>query len=137
MDEALGMIETRGLVAAVEAADAALKAADVRLETKAHSGAARVTILLRGDVAAVQAAVEAGALAARRVGRLIAVHVIPRPAPEVESILGGPPTGGGTGGQGAACVVERRPQADSAAFPGVRAKDAKDDSKGAKRGGTL
>jgi len=136
MDEALGMIETRGLVAAVEAADAALKAADVRLETKAHSGAARVTILLRGEVAAVQAAVEAGALAARRVGRLIAVHVIPRPDPEVEAILGGPRTGGGAGGQGAACVVERRPPAQPSASGGFRAKDAKD-AKGAKRGGAL
>ncbi|MBI5501449.1 MAG: BMC domain-containing protein [Deltaproteobacteria bacterium] len=135
MDEALGMIETRGLVAAVEAADAALKAAPVRLETKAHSGAARVTIMLRGEVAAVQAAVEAGAQAARRVGRLIAVHVIPRPDPEVEGVLGGPPSGGGDPGEGAACVVERRPQTRPTASGGVRAKDAKD-AKGAKRGGT-
>jgi microcompartment protein CcmL/EutN len=106
MGEALGMIETRGLVAAIEAADAALKAASVTLERKAHSGAARVTILVRGEVAAVQAAVEAGAQAAARVGRLLAVHVIPRPDDELEGILGGPESGGGTSGQGAACVIE-------------------------------
>jgi microcompartment protein CcmL/EutN len=106
MAEALGLIETRGLVAAVEAADAALKAAPMTLERKAHSGAALVTVLVRGEVAAVQAAVEAGARAAARVGRLVAVHVIPRPDDEVDGILGGPPTGGRPGGGGAACVVD-------------------------------
>ena len=132
MGEALGMIETRGLVAAVEAADAALKAAPVTLQTKAHSGAARVTILLRGEVAAVQAAVEAGAIAARRVGRLIAVHVIPRLDPEVEAVLGGPGMGGGASGEGAACVVERRPPAGPSPSGEVRAKKARD-AKDAKR----
>jgi ethanolamine utilization protein EutM len=105
MGEALGMIETRGLVAAIEAADAALKAAPVTLERKAHAGAARVTIVLRGEVAAVQAAVEAGAQAAKRVGRLLAVHVIPRPDEAVDDLVGEPLRGLGLRRQGAACVV--------------------------------
>lgn len=84
---ALGMIETRGLVASVEAADAMVKAANVRLIGKVHVGGGLVTVMVRGDVGAVKAATEAGAEAARRVGELISVHVIPRPHQELEAIL--------------------------------------------------
>lgn len=89
MGEALGLIETRGLVAAIEAADAALKAAPVTLQQKTHAGGALVTVVVRGDTAAVQAAVEAGAKAAARVGRLKGTHVIPNPDAETEGLLGG------------------------------------------------
>jgi microcompartment protein CcmL/EutN len=85
--EALGMIETRGLIGAIEAADAMVKAANVVLIGKEYIGAGYVTVLARGDVGAVKAATDAGAAAARRVGELIAVHVIPRPHTEVERIL--------------------------------------------------
>ncbi|MFC7392350.1 BMC domain-containing protein [Scopulibacillus cellulosilyticus] len=84
---ALGMIETKGLVASVEAADAMVKAANVHLIGKVHVGGGIVTVLVRGDVGAVKAATEAGASAAQRVGELISVHVIPRPHNEIESIL--------------------------------------------------
>lgn len=84
---ALGMIETKGLVAAVEAADAMVKAANVSLIGKVHVGGGLVTVMVRGDVGAVKAATDAGAAAADRVGELISVHVIPRPHEEVESIL--------------------------------------------------
>ena len=87
MGEALGMIETRGLVAMIEAADAAVKAAKVTLVGWEKIGSGYVTVLLRGDVAAVRAATDAGAAAARRVGELIAVHVIPRPHQNLEDIL--------------------------------------------------
>ena len=86
-DEALGMIETRTMVGAIEASDAMVKAARVRLIGQVQIGAAYVTVMVRGDVGAVKAAVEAGAEAARRVGELIAVHVIPRPHEEIETIL--------------------------------------------------
>ncbi len=82
MGEALGMIETRGLVAMIEAADAMVKAANVRMIGWEKIGSGYVTAMVRGDVAAVRAATDAGAAAARRVGELIAVHVIPRPHPE-------------------------------------------------------
>ena len=85
--EALGMIETRGLVGAIEAADSMVKAANVKLQGKEFVGGGLVTVTVRGDVGAVKAAVEAGAEAARRVGELVSVHVIPRPHPEVEGIL--------------------------------------------------
>ncbi len=85
--EALGMIETKGLVGAIEAADAMVKAANVVLVGKEYVGAAYVTVTVRGDVGAVKAATDAGAAAARRVGELIAVHVIPRPHDEVEKVL--------------------------------------------------
>ena len=85
--EALGMIETKGLVGAIEAADAALKAADVRLIGKVHVGGGLVTIMVRGEVAAVKAAVDAGAAGAQKVGELKSVHVIPSPHEEVELIL--------------------------------------------------
>jgi len=84
---ALGMIETKGLVGAIEAADAMVKAANVTLLGKEKSGGGLVTVLVRGDVGAVKAATDAGAAAAERVGELISVHVIPRPHAEVEMIL--------------------------------------------------
>ncbi len=85
--EALGMVETKGLVGAVEAADAMVKSDKVQLIGKEQVGAAYVTVMVRGDVGAVKAATDAGAAAARRVGELISVHVIPRPHEEVEKIL--------------------------------------------------
>jgi ethanolamine utilization protein EutM len=85
--EALGMIETRGLVGSIEAADAMVKAAKVVLIGREYIGAGYVTVMVRGDVGAVKAATDAGAAAARRVGELISVHVIPRPHQEVEQYL--------------------------------------------------
>ena len=85
--EALGMIETKGLVGAIEAADAMVKAANVRLVGKELVGGGLVTIVVRGDVGAVKAATDAGAAAAKRVGELVSVHVIPRPHGEVEMII--------------------------------------------------
>ena len=87
MDEAIGMIETKGLVAMIEAADAMVKAAKVTLVAYEKIGSGYVTALVRGDVAAVKAATDAGAAAARRVGELVSVHVIPRPHADVEMIL--------------------------------------------------
>ena len=87
MGEALGLIETRGLVGAIEAADAMVKAANVTLVSKEEIGGGLVTVMVRGDVGAVQAAVEAGAEAAKVVGELISVHVIPRPHADVENML--------------------------------------------------
>ena len=84
---ALGMIETRGLVAAVEAADAMVKAASVHLLGKVHVGGGIVSVFVTGDVGAVKAATEAGSVAAQRVGELLSVHVIPRPHQELEGIL--------------------------------------------------
>lgn len=83
--KALGMIETRGLVASIEAADAMVKAANVTLQCKEHVGGGLVTIMVRGDVGAVKAATDAGAAAAERVGTLISVHVIPRPHEEPQA----------------------------------------------------
>ncbi len=85
--EALGMVETRGFVGSIEAADAMVKAANVVLIGKEYIGAGYVTVMVRGDVGAVKAATDAGAAAARRVGELISVHVIPRPHQEVEKVL--------------------------------------------------
>jgi len=87
--EALGLVETKGLVGAIEAADAMVKTANVVLAGKEYVGAGYVTVIVRGDVGAVKAATDAGAAAARRVGELIAVHVIPRPHDEVEKVLPG------------------------------------------------
>jgi ethanolamine utilization protein EutM len=84
---ALGMVETKGLVGAIEAADAMVKAANVRLIGKEKIGSGLVTVMVRGDVGAVKASVEAGAAAAKRVGELVSVHVIPRPHDDVEGIL--------------------------------------------------
>ena len=85
--QALGMVETKGLVASIEAADAMVKAANVRLIGKVHVGGGLVTVMVRGDVGAVKAATDAGAAAAGRVGDLVSVHVIPRPHDDVEYIL--------------------------------------------------
>ncbi len=84
---ALGMIETKGLVGAIEAADAMVKAANVKLIGKEYIGGGYVTVMVRGDVGAVKAATDAGAAAAQRVGELVSVHVIPRPHSDVEMIL--------------------------------------------------
>ena len=85
--QALGMIETRGLIGSIEAADAMVKAANVTLIGKEHVGGGLVTVMVRGDVGAVKSATDAGAAAAANVGELISVHVIPRPHGEVEVIL--------------------------------------------------
>ena len=85
--QALGMVETKGLIGAVEAADAMVKAANVRLIGKEQIGSGLVTVMIRGDVGAVKASVDAGAAAAKRVGELVSVHVIPRPHDDVENIL--------------------------------------------------
>src|SRR3954453_14793712 len=87
MGEALGMIETRGMVAMIEAADAMVKSANVTGVGWEKIGSGYVTVLCRGDVAAVRAATDSGAAAARRIGELIAVHVIPRPHPSLEEVL--------------------------------------------------
>ena len=84
---ALGMVETKGLIGAIEAADAMVKAASVHLVGKVHVGGGIVTVLVRGDVGAVKAATDAGAAAAQRVGELLSVHVIPRPHDELEMLL--------------------------------------------------
>ena len=85
--QALGMVETKGLVGSIEAADAMVKAANVHLIGKVHVGGGLVTVMVRGDVGAVKAAVEAGGAAAKRVGELVSVHVIPRPHGDVEAVL--------------------------------------------------
>ena len=87
VQQALGMVETRGLVAAIEAADAMLKAANVTLVGTEKIGSGLVSVMVRGDVGAVKAAVEAGASNASRLGELVATHVIPRPHTDVEKIL--------------------------------------------------
>jgi microcompartment protein CcmL/EutN len=86
-EHALGMVETRGLVAAIEAADAMVKAANVKLIGKEHAGGGLISIYVRGDVGAVKAATDAGGAAASKVGELVSVHVIPRPAADIESII--------------------------------------------------
>src|SRR5580658_1104103 len=95
--EALGMIETKGLVGAIEAADAMVKAANVVVTGKEYIGAGFVTVTVRGDVGAVKAATDAGAAAARRVGELVSVHVIPRPHSEAEKVIPGGNKGQGPG----------------------------------------
>jgi microcompartment protein CcmL/EutN len=85
--EALGLVETRGLVGSIEAADAMVKAANVRLIGYEQIGAGYVTVMVRGDVGAVKAATDVGAEAAARVGEVVSVHVIPRPHAEVETML--------------------------------------------------
>jgi len=84
---ALGMIETRGIVAAIEAADAMVKSANVQLIAKEQSGGGLVAVIVRGDVGAVRAATDAGAVAANKVGEVIAVHIIPRPHDDLATIL--------------------------------------------------
>ena len=85
--QALGMVETKGLIGSIEAADAMVKAANVNLIGKVHVGGGLVTVMVRGDVGAVKAATDAGAAAAEKVGELISVHVIARPHAEVDAIL--------------------------------------------------
>ena len=87
MGEALGMIETKGLVASIEAADSMVKAANVRLIGKVQIGAGLVTVMVRGDVGAVKAAVDAGETAAKRVGEVVSIHVIARPNNDIENLL--------------------------------------------------
>ncbi|GAB6155141.1 propanediol utilization microcompartment protein PduA [Desulfosporosinus burensis] len=87
MSEALGMIETKGLVGAIEAADAMVKAANVELIGYEKIGSGLVTVMVRGDVGAIKAATDAGAAAARKVGEVVSIHVIPRPHTDVEKIL--------------------------------------------------
>ena len=87
MSQALGLVETKGYVGAVEAADAMTKSANVTLIGSQKIGSALVTVMVRGDVGAVKAAVDAGAAAASRVGQLVAQHVIPRPHADVEKLL--------------------------------------------------
>jgi len=84
---ALGMVETKGLVGSIEAADAMVKAANVEIVGREQVGSGLVTVMVRGDVGAVKAATDAGAAAAERVGELVSVHVIPRPHADVEKIL--------------------------------------------------
>ncbi len=87
MAQALGMIETRGLVAAIEAADAMVKAASVTIVSQTKAGGGLVSTLVRGEVGAVKAATDAGSVAANKVGDVVSVHVIPRPHDEVEALL--------------------------------------------------
>ncbi|WP_376747388.1 BMC domain-containing protein [Brevibacillus reuszeri] len=87
MGDALGMVETKGLIGAVEAADAMVKAANVKLVGKVHVGGGLVTVMVRGDVGAVKASTDAGAAATEKVGELVSVHVIPRPHSDIELIL--------------------------------------------------
>ncbi len=100
-ERALGLIETRGLVGAIEAADAGLKAADVRLLGTERADAGLVMVTFGGEVAAVRAAVDAGKVAATRVGQLVSAHVIPRPHRELDVIEGDDESGLGGGGSGA------------------------------------
>ncbi len=86
-DEALGMVETRGFTSAVEAADAMVKAANVTLVGKVQVGSGLVTVVVRGGVGAVRAAIDAGAAAAEKVGEVVSVHIIPRPHEDVEALL--------------------------------------------------
>lgn len=86
-EDALGLVETRGLIGSIEAADAMVKAANVRLVGRQEVGGGYVTVMVRGDVGAVKAATDVGAEAAARVGEVVSVHVIPRPHAEVETIL--------------------------------------------------
>lgn len=110
--EALGLIETRGLVGAVEASDAAVKSAEAVVAQLEITDAAMVTVKLRGGVADVQAAVEAGAAAARRVGEVVAAHVIPRPHDELD------------------VLIEHKPQMTTAGWDAMPAPNAKESSGG-------
>jgi microcompartment protein CcmL/EutN len=111
LDYALGLIETRGLIGAIEAADAATKAADVELLGRERADAGLITIKIRGDVAAVRAAVDAGAAAAQRVGELVSVHVIPRPDSDTEILIFPPPS-----------QTKERPAEPAPAPPAARAE---------------
>lgn len=119
---ALGMIETKGLVGAIEAADAMVKAANVSLIGKEHVGGGLVTVMVRGDVGAVKAATDAGAAAADKVGELISVHVIARPHEELEPILPGKDNKVSVPGEAAEPVVKNEPA--KTAEPKVTVKPA-------------
>ena len=111
-ERALGLVETKGFVGAIEAADAGLKAANVRLLASERADAGLVTVMFGGDVAAVRAAVDAGAAAAERVGHLVSSHVIPRPHEQLSAIEGddgdaAPPTAPMVGGRPDLAVLER------------------------------
>ncbi len=123
--EALGLIELYGFVPAVEALDAALKAANVRLESVSKVKGGLVSVFVRGDVGAVKAAIDAAAAAAERVGRVVSVHVIPRPAKEVWGILGNEKSGTGPGPKTKKPETQPQPETvDKAAAPeGLRAKE--------------
>jgi ethanolamine utilization protein EutM len=108
---ALGMVETRGKVGAVEAADAMVKAADVQLVGRQAIGGGLYTVLVRGSTGAVKAATDAGAAAAHRVGELVAVHVIPKPDPQVEAIIPGVAATGALPYLGGAKAEGRKPKA--------------------------
>jgi ethanolamine utilization protein EutM len=97
MEEAMGMIETRGLVAAIESADAMVKAANVKLVSKEYAGSGLVTMTVRGDVGAVKAAVDAGAAAAKRIGEVVSIHIIPRPHQDVDKVISGRMVRSGSG----------------------------------------
>lgn len=119
---ALGMIETKGLVAAIEAADAMVKAANVGLIGKVHVGGGLVTVMVRGDVGAVKAATDAGAAAAARVGDLISVHVIARPHEELEPILPGREEKTSAQGEAAKPEISVKPAVEAAA-PAAHSKE--------------
>lgn len=106
--QALGLIETRGLVAAIDAADAMLKAAKVELVSQERVDGGLVTIIVRGDVGSVTSATDAGARAARALGELVSVHVIPRPFPEVEALFPPPSTATTKSGRGSRPPSKRR-----------------------------
>ena len=120
LDYALGLIETRGLVGAIEAADAATKAADVKLVGRERADAGLMTIKLTGDVAAVRAAVDAGAAAAQRVGELVSSHVIPRPDNDVEILIYPPPW-----------QTKEKPREETTPKPGQKSREKK--TRGAKK----
>lgn len=102
---ALGLVETKGLIALIEAADAMAKSANVEIEGYDQVGSALVTITVRGDVGAVSAAVDAGAAAARRVGEVVSAHVIPRPHPDLDNML---PKGAGKSPRSFGQYLERQ-----------------------------
>ncbi len=95
--EAIGLIETRGLIGSVEAADTMVKAANVSLIAKAYVGSGLVTVIIQGDVGAVKAAIDSGAAAAKRVGEIVSVHIIPRPHQELDKIISGKAVRSGRG----------------------------------------
>jgi hypothetical protein len=119
--QAIGMIETKGLVASIEAADAMVKAAQVSLRTKEHVGGGLVTVIVTGEVGAVKAATDAGAAAAARVGELVSVHVIPRPIEEIDQILA--PIGPGPAAPVAGAVT-KAPALGFTAQPAPKAEPA-------------
>jgi len=121
---ALGMIETKGLTGAIEAADAMVKAANVVLIGKEHVGGGLVTVMVRGDVGAVKAATDAGAAAAARVGELISVHVIARPHEELEPILSGSDKKTSVPGETTETEISVKPAAEAAAAAPITEKKA-------------